>query len=274
MALLLTSVFGVTGCGSDDDVQAESRVKNAAPEASALSDAISEADCNDLAELLDLYDLDLDDLYGLDVDDLADALYENETPYEFRQRTYDLYLLLEQCAAASDSGADSVTTTTVPPAPATSGRSFSEADCDPYNFYGGFDDSDLLDRRDLLDSIEQLDFDDLRDVRDLLNRVDLSDLLQRHRLLDLINNVDMGRLQYFSDDLRNFLDQCEGLSDLGTDAPEGDDVDDDMDDYDDMDDDMDDYDDMDDSLYDGTGTDMSDECPEDQEAVNLEECLD
>jgi hypothetical protein len=241
MALLLTSVFGVTGCGSDDDVQAESRVKNAAPEASALSDAISEADCNDLAELLDLYDLDLDDLYGLDVDDLADALYENETPYEFRQRTYDLYLLLEQCAAASDSGADSVTTTTVPPAPATSGRSFSEADCDPYNFYGGFDDSDLLDRRDLL---------------------------------DLINNVDMGRLQYFSDDLRNFLDQCEGLSDLGTDAPEGDDVDDDMDDYDDMDDDMDDYDDMDDSLYDGTGTDMSDECPEDQEAVNLEECLD
>ena len=28
MALLLTSVFGVTGCGSDDDVQAESRIKN------------------------------------------------------------------------------------------------------------------------------------------------------------------------------------------------------------------------------------------------------
>ena len=28
MALLLTSVFGVTGCGSDDDVAVESRVKN------------------------------------------------------------------------------------------------------------------------------------------------------------------------------------------------------------------------------------------------------
>ena len=29
MALLLTSVFGVAGCGSDDDVQVESRAKNA-----------------------------------------------------------------------------------------------------------------------------------------------------------------------------------------------------------------------------------------------------
>ena len=38
MALLLTSVFGVTGCGSDDDVAVESRVKNNAPEASAVSD--------------------------------------------------------------------------------------------------------------------------------------------------------------------------------------------------------------------------------------------
>jgi hypothetical protein len=28
MALLLSSVFGVTGCGSDDDVDVESRVKN------------------------------------------------------------------------------------------------------------------------------------------------------------------------------------------------------------------------------------------------------
>mgnify|MGYP006221960929 CR=1 FL=1 len=32
MALLVTSVSGVTGCGSDDDVQVESRAKNAAPE--------------------------------------------------------------------------------------------------------------------------------------------------------------------------------------------------------------------------------------------------
>jgi len=32
MALLVTPVFGVTGCGSDGDVQVESRAKNAAPE--------------------------------------------------------------------------------------------------------------------------------------------------------------------------------------------------------------------------------------------------
>ena len=32
MALLVTSVSGVTGCGSDDDVQVESPAKNAAPE--------------------------------------------------------------------------------------------------------------------------------------------------------------------------------------------------------------------------------------------------
>ena len=63
MALLMTSVFGVAGCGSDDDVQVESRVKNAAPEVSAVSDAPSEADC----EFLDRVELDLlDPLYSLD----------------------------------------------------------------------------------------------------------------------------------------------------------------------------------------------------------------
>jgi hypothetical protein len=48
MALLLTSVFGVTGCGSDDDVDVESRVKNIAPEASGASNGLSKADCDDL----------------------------------------------------------------------------------------------------------------------------------------------------------------------------------------------------------------------------------
>jgi hypothetical protein len=51
MALLLTSVFGVTGCGSDDDVDVESRVKNIAPEASGASDAPSQADCDALLDL-------------------------------------------------------------------------------------------------------------------------------------------------------------------------------------------------------------------------------
>ena len=81
MALLLTSVFGVAGCGSDDDVQVESRAKNAAPEASAVSDAPSEADC----EFLDSVELDpLDDLRR------------------------DLRLVLrDRCDAASKSGTDS-----------------------------------------------------------------------------------------------------------------------------------------------------------------------
>jgi hypothetical protein len=56
MALLVSSVFGATGCGSDDDVAVESRVKNAAPEASGASDAPSKADCDRLNEL-DVLDL-------------------------------------------------------------------------------------------------------------------------------------------------------------------------------------------------------------------------
>jgi hypothetical protein len=60
MALLLTSVFGVTGCGSDDDVQVESRVKNVAPEASGASDGGSAFDCylgdldSDLSDLVEM----------------------------------------------------------------------------------------------------------------------------------------------------------------------------------------------------------------------------
>ena len=44
MALLVTSVSGVTGCGSDDDMQVESPGKNAAPGLGA-SGGPSEADC-------------------------------------------------------------------------------------------------------------------------------------------------------------------------------------------------------------------------------------
>jgi hypothetical protein len=91
MALLVTSVFGVTGCGSDDDVQAGSRVKNAAPEASGVSDALSEADCT-----LDLFDdLDLDDLDDIryllrdldDISNLRDKLDRNLV--DLNADTYD-----------------------------------------------------------------------------------------------------------------------------------------------------------------------------------------
>jgi hypothetical protein len=81
MALLLTSVFGVTGCGSDDDVDVESRVKNYAP---YKSDAERrQADCDlldldrelyDIRNLLDLRYLDDRDL--LDLLDLLDGLYD------------------------------------------------------------------------------------------------------------------------------------------------------------------------------------------------------
>ena len=108
MAVLLTSVFGATGCGSDDDVQAESRVKNVAPEASAVSDALSEADCDRLLDLLDL----LDDLDRLEVnrksgsyeilDTLIDRLevLRREGSYEF----LDLRELYYSCAEALRSG--------------------------------------------------------------------------------------------------------------------------------------------------------------------------
>ena len=106
MALLVTSVFGVTGCGSDDDVQAESRVKNVAPGLD-VSDAPSKADCDrldrlDLRDLIDDLDrLDLDDLVGLDdrLDLLGQQIYELNRIYRL-----DLLDLLDQCAAASKSG--------------------------------------------------------------------------------------------------------------------------------------------------------------------------
>ena len=50
MALLLTSVFGVTGCGSDDDVQVETRINNSAEDNSDLtldSDKSSDNDPGD-----------------------------------------------------------------------------------------------------------------------------------------------------------------------------------------------------------------------------------
>ena len=142
MALLVTSVFGVTGCGSDDDVDVESRVKNAAPEASGVSDGPSEADCDldlldlrDLLDMIDLYDrLDIIDLYNLrdiiDLLDLVDRLYEINNKRLDRLYSLDIIDLSDlrdrldldlrdQCDAASDGGADSVTTTTEPPTPAT-----------------------------------------------------------------------------------------------------------------------------------------------------------
>jgi hypothetical protein len=127
-ALLVTSVFGVTGCGSDDDVDVESRVKNAAPEATAVSDFPSESDCDLLDRLaydylLDRYDdiidsdrrdvsdfrhfvesLDDDDLREpLDLLDLLDLLDRLDLDY-LRDLLDDLDDLRYQCDVASKSG--------------------------------------------------------------------------------------------------------------------------------------------------------------------------
>jgi hypothetical protein len=127
-ALLVTSVFSVTGCGSDDDVDVESRVKNAAPEATAVSDFPSESDCDLLDRLaydylLDRYDdiidsdrrdvsdfrhfvesLDDDDLREpLDLLDLLDLLDRLDLDY-LRDLLDDLDDLRYQCDVASKSG--------------------------------------------------------------------------------------------------------------------------------------------------------------------------
>jgi|TARA_B110000444_G_scaffold28678_1_gene23703 hypothetical protein len=78
MALLVMSVFGVTGCGSDDDVDRESRVENAAPEASGVSGALSEAalttpDCNSLVMLV-LFDLiSVTNFFSTDIQEFFDS---------------------------------------------------------------------------------------------------------------------------------------------------------------------------------------------------------
>ena len=136
MALLLSSVFGVTGCGSDDDVDVESRVKNIAPGLDA-SDAPSKAVCArlDFLDVFDQHDLrDLDRRLALldrpALRDLLDRLERNDLDplrdlddrldrrtllgridlYDPHQ-TYDLIdieiePIREQCAAVSKSGAD------------------------------------------------------------------------------------------------------------------------------------------------------------------------
>ena len=116
MALLLTSVFGVTGCGSDEitqlearvdalEEQAGSRVKNAAPEASGASDAPIYTYC----DLLDRLDLNLrnDVRNDLDLQNDLDLL----------DLRHDLRNFFHQCDDASDIGADSVKNKTEAPAP-------------------------------------------------------------------------------------------------------------------------------------------------------------
>jgi hypothetical protein len=252
MALLLTSVFGVTGCGSDDDVEVESRVKNAAPASEGTPDIgdLSEATCGyldnygssysvDLRDLRDLRDrLDLGDVRNLrkfvgnmDAETFWFELLNPVEQGELRAVLSDLDMELrrlsdrldffDQCDATLDVRTDSVTTTAVPPAPATSGVSDdpSKADCDLLDRLGL---RDLRDLDDLLDTLERLDLRDFRDFRDLL---DLDDPLG-----DLYDDVDIDVRDHLDfrtvrDRIRDILDQCDAASKSGATAPEGDDVD-------------------------------------------------
>ncbi|NCG40979.1 MAG: hypothetical protein GWP30_08310 [Actinobacteria bacterium] len=91
VSIAFVMLIGVTGCGSDDDVQAESRAKNAAPETSAVSDGPSRADC----DIRDLLDALLDPSF-----DLSDLLYPGFSLIYL----YDVYA--DQCNAWIESGAD------------------------------------------------------------------------------------------------------------------------------------------------------------------------
>ena len=140
VSIAFVMMIGVTGCGSDDDVEVESRVKNAAPEASGVSDGPSEADCDliDLFELLGNLD-DLDDLDDLGVPLQADQRAGEVAPRDRRALLVDLRNLDDLIDLRDN----------------------------------------LLDRfNDLIDRIDRLDLPDIRDlldrfdIRDLLSRCD------------------------------------------------------------------------------------------------------
>jgi hypothetical protein len=210
MALLLTSVFGVTGCGSDDDVQADSRVKNVAPATSGVSDAPSKADCDARLDLIDLSDLDdprlgnllkllalLDglDFYGrlpgtldlLDLLDLSDDLDDILDFFYYSDRDSDLSNNLGDI------------------------RGLINRFHDPYDdLFDLFDDFDDLNDLDLSDDPYDDLYDDLDD-RDLRDRSGLYALLEDFIDVALLNDLDL-----YDDlvDLRDLLDQSDDLYDL------------------------------------------------------------
>ena len=197
MALLLSSVFGVAGCGSDEitqlearvdalEEQAGSRVKNVAPEASGVPDASSKADYDDyddyllnLLNRLDLARLDLDDrrdlLDRLDLRDLLDL--------DLLDRL-DLRDLLDLDRLDDEYEDDIAPRLDASDAP-------SKADCDLVRHL-----YDLLDRRDLLDRSDS----SLVDRLDLYNLYDLGDILDPY----------VPRIPWSSDvhRLTDFLDLC------------------------------------------------------------------
>ena len=192
VSIAFVMLIGVTGCGSDDDVQAESRVKNVALEASDASDAPSRADCLLLDRLfLNRFDLDdLDDLLDrLDRRDLLDLYDRLGFDFLDSRDFFDLYwpfdydLLDEWDPDHPDHrGSDG------PPTEYLRDRS-------------------VRGDREIVRLMRRLHLD-----LDFLDRIDDGDRSAHLDLLELRDALDR-------------LNQCAAASESGADAPEGDDVD-------------------------------------------------
>jgi hypothetical protein len=198
MALLLTSVFGVTGCGSDDDVQAESRVKNYNPDES-------------LSPIYDDTNARVGVMPNYDPDESLSAIYDDD-----------------DYGRSSDDAAAAPEASGVSDAP-------SKVDCDRLLDLLDLNDlRDLLDNLDnLLDRLYLIDDVDRLQRRNLLERLDRRDRddvdrLERRDLLDLLDYL-RDRIDRFDPndlrDLRELYDSCAEALKSGNYAPEGDDVD-------------------------------------------------
>jgi hypothetical protein len=227
-------VFGVTGCGSDDDVDVESRVKNVAPEASGVSDALSKADC-DLLRSDYLRDVVIDDGFELvkSVESLGlsasedfrvpDSLRDVVTGDSHRllsdlgDLTRNLYDDLREIRWNIEQRPDEVLE-----ASNTNAVRYLYVDL---IYLSAVDLDEILDSRDDLDGLGLLEFrlgllEFRLDLDVLLDDLDL-DRLGLYELGEL-HDVDFSAL---IDRLGDHIDQCVGVSDLGATAPEGDDVD-------------------------------------------------
>jgi hypothetical protein len=76
MALLVTSVFGVTGCGSDDEPPAESRIKNSTGGDNSDDLSISNPGLSKMEQIKKQQEMDIDDLVKQTENNLLSSLSE------------------------------------------------------------------------------------------------------------------------------------------------------------------------------------------------------
>ena len=193
MALLLTSVFGVTGCGSDENTQLETEITQLETEITQLETEISqfEARVDALEEQAKsrLTNLTLDPNSTISSSE-NDELRSLEN--EFDDQTDDAV----QFQSRSKNAAPGIDASGAP----------SKADCD-----GALDLRDLLDesqlhyRPDDLDLLDRLYDNDLPGYLDNLDRLyDYTGLLER-LYYDISFDLDFDALH---DDLQDILNNC------------------------------------------------------------------